>query len=132
MAFGQNIQIVRDTDGKPIKINDDGKIYVVIDSDIQIGAVEIKNADTDDRANIKQLPSGDMALTAIPGEVNPLHSSQMNATTRFQYNVSGDMIYIDKVVGNTVYRRSTWKQNYTGPNTIDTSKTWTFGPWEVV
>ena len=133
MAFGQNIHLVRNSDGKPILINDQGHLYVVIASgDIQIGVVEIKDSITNDRVNLRSLPSGDMALVTIPGEVAPLHSSQMNASTRLQYNASGDLIFIDKVVGNTLYRRSTWRASYTGNQTIDNNKTWTFGGWEIV
>ena len=78
------------------------------------------------------LPSGDIALVVLGGDVNPLHSSQMNASLQFQYNVSGDLIFIDKVIGSTRYRRSTWKNDYTGNQTIDVTKTWTFGGYTVV
>lgn len=137
MAYGDASVLVRYKDGKPVEIFDDGAIKVsgdirLINGDIQIGAVEIKNSSSDDRTTVKVLPSGDFGLTVIPGDVNPLHSSQVNATVQFQYNTSGDLIYIDKVIGNTRYRRSTFKSDYTGSQTIDTTKVWTFGSWEIV
>ena len=133
MAYGDSVVIKRSSDGKDLWIDDNGRIYVVIASgDIQIGSVEIKDATTTDSVNVRALPSGDNSLVVVGGEVNPLHSSQMNATTQFQYNTSGDLIYIDKVIGITRYRRSTWKQNYTGSQVIDNTQTWTFGSWDIV
>ena len=136
-GFGQKVILTRDEDSKNVQIYDSGALRVSGDinlqaADIQIGAVEIKNVDSDVRTNVRVLPSGDNGLTVISSEVNPLHSSQMNATAQFQYNSSGDLIFIDKYIGATRYRKSTWKQDYTGNQTIDTTKVWTFGGWYIV
>uniref|UniRef100_A0A6M3IQW7 Tail protein n=1 Tax=viral metagenome TaxID=1070528 RepID=A0A6M3IQW7_9ZZZZ len=133
--FGDSVIVRRGIDGKEMAIDDQGRISIAgitVSGDLQIGAVEIKDSTTNDRANIRGLPSGDNGIIVIGGEVNPLHSSQANSSVIFQYNTSGDLIYIDKRLAGVTYRRATWKNDYTGDQVIDTTKSWIFGSWLIV
>ena len=132
----QPIQIYDPSSRQIARVDSNGKLLtkteVGFSGDIQIGAVEIKDATAATRANVSTTASGDNGLNVVPCQVHPLHPSQMNASLTLQYNASGDLIYVDKRVADVVYRKPVWKNNYTGSVTIDTSKAWSFGGYETL
>ena len=122
--------IIRSIAGQDILVDSEGRIVVagVIQSgDIHIGSIQIQDGNAPGEVNTRVLPSGDYGLVVVPGEVNPLHSSQMNVSTILHYNASGDLIFIDKRISGTTYRKSVWKTDYTGNQSI--SESLTFGSY---
>ena len=142
-VHGQSV-IIRDPEtGNWVRVDSRNRLHVSGDvevtnmpttilysGDIQIGALEIKDGVTDDRANVHQGVSGDYGVGTVEQEVTPLHKSKTNPTLSLQYNTSGDLIFIDKFINGTVFRKPVWKEDYTGDGNIDATKVWVFGAFE--
>jgi len=77
----------------------------LISGDIQIGAVEIKDASTDNRARILVNASGDYGMEVIPMEVNPLHTSRANEAYTLTRDGNEYITKIQKIINGTTYSK---------------------------
>ena len=94
-----------------IKVNSDGELIANLETaDIEIGAVEIKDATTDTRAVV-----GANGLEVLPNEVPPTDASKNNPSTALSYDGSGNLQYIDETIAGTTYRTTL---TYDGSNVL--------------
>ena len=97
----QKTQIV-DAGGEQVTVTG-GKLDVnaSISSDIEIGAVEIKNSTDDTRATVD---SYGLATKATIKETVPTDTTKNNPSTVLSFNAANQMIYIDEVIAGNTYR----------------------------
>ena len=123
--YGQSAIIRDQNHGYALAVDSQGRITVngvLLSGDIQIGVIQLSNGDNPGEVNVYALPSGDYGILVIPSEVNPLHRSQANPTVTLNYNASGDLISIDKIISGITYRQPVSDTTYTGGGVIVNTK----------
>ena len=104
-----NVIIYDPGSGRYAQVDAEGKLLtstqIGFSGDIQLGAVEIKDGDTNNRVKLSQIPSGDYAMLVIPASMSPLHSSQVNPNYTFTRNASQAVTKVEQTIEGTVYTK---------------------------
>jgi len=74
--------------------------------DLQIGAVEIKDATTDDRANVRVGTGGVYGMGIVDVEVSPIHAIKNNPSKVFGYDADGNMNSVTQTIDGTSYTKA--------------------------
>lgn len=107
MANVTSVQIVDPDSGYTAEVDANGRVHtkteIGFSGDIQLGAVEIKDRNSDNRADVYQDTSGDYGLAVVPMSVTPLHSSQVNPSYVLTRNASQQVTKIEMAIVGTTY-----------------------------